>query len=254
MAVDLSLDRHTAVITLNNPASRNCLSSTLVMEMHRVLDEPDVRRARAIVIAAHGPAFCAGADINDLLKSGWMEGRSQESSPVRLFRRIASHPRPVIAAVHGMALGGGAELMLSCDLAVASPDASIALPELGHGVVPNTGLALLVSMVGRRRALDLMLTRRRVSAEEALQLGLVNMLVPRAALRASAIALADSIVADAPPGALAEIKNSLNRHAATDWNEVDACLARLPMDEWQEGLSAFTERRRPNYQTFWEDS
>lgn len=253
MSIDISQSGHVAVLTLNQPESRNSLSSTLVREALHSFEQPQVQRARAVVITANGPAFCAGADIGDLLNSGWMEGRGGDSNPVLLFRRITAHPRPVIAAVHGMALGGGAELMLACDLAVASADASFALPEIGHGVVPNTALALLAAIVGRRRALELMLTRRRVSAEEALGLGLVNLLVPRTALVASAVALADSIVADAPPGAVAEIKRSLGGHAAIDWSEVDASLARLPASEWKEGLSAFTQRRKPNYQTFWDE-
>lgn len=254
MSVDFSLEGPIAVITLNNPESRNCLSSTLVTDIHRVLDEPEVQGARAIVIAANGPAFCAGADIKDLLNSGWMEGRGKESDPVRLFRRLVSHPRPVIAAVNGMALGGGCELMLSCDLAVAASDSSFALPEAGHGVIPNTGLALLASMIGRRRALELILTRRRLSAGEALELGLVIVVVPLAAVRSTAVALANSIVGDAPPGAIAAIKDGLNRHAATNWDEVEASLTRLPVDQWKEGLGAFIERRRPDYQSFWSAS
>jgi enoyl-CoA hydratase/carnithine racemase len=252
MAVDVCLDGGVAIVILNYPESRNSLSAAVVMDIHRALDQPAVQSARAIVIAGAGPAFCAGANINDLLRSGWMEGRSNESNPVHLFRRIVSHPRPVLAAIEGMALGGGFELVLSCDLAVASANASFALPEAAHGVLPNTGLALLAPMVGRKKALELMLTRRRLSAQEAFNLGLVNVLAPRSGAASAAVALAHDIVAEASPGAIAAIKESLNRHAAIDWNEINDSLTRLPVEEWKEGLSAFIEHRPAQFDHFWD--
>ncbi len=252
MPVEFRLHGSIAIITLNNPEDRNSLSTTLVTDTLHILSEPVVQNARAIVIAANGPAFCAGANIDNLLRSGWMEGRSASSNPTVLFRRIASYSRPVIAAVQGMALGGGFELMLSCDLAIASDTASFSLPEAGHGVVPNTGLALLAPMIGRRKALELMLTRRRVSAQEALELGIVNMVTPSLAVTHTAIALAESIVSGASPGAIEEIKISLNKHAGIDWDEIDGTLQRLPPAEWQEGLTAFIEHRPPKYDQFWE--
>ncbi|TCT04819.1 enoyl-CoA hydratase/isomerase family protein [Paralcaligenes ureilyticus] len=252
MPVEIRFSGSIAIITLNNPEDRNSLSMRLVTDTLNILNEPVVQNARAIVITAIGPAFCAGANIDDLLRSGWMEGLSANSNPSALFRRIASYPRPVIAAVQGMALGGGFELMLSCDLAIASDSASFSLPEIGHGVVPNTGLALLAPMVGRRKALELMLTRRRISAQEALELGIVNVVTPSLAVTHTAIALAESIVSGASPGAIAEIKTSLDKHAGIDWDEIDGTLKRLPPAEWQEGLSAFTEHRPPKYDQFWE--
>lgn len=252
MAVDFYLRDHIAVITLNSPELRNALSRELVTQLHQAFEQPEVQGARAVVIAAKGSAFCAGADIKDLLAAGWLEGRGLESSPVGLFRRLVSHPRPVIAAVQGLALGGGFELFLSCDLAIASVEASFAMPEIGHGVIPNTGLALLSATIGRRRALEWMLTRRRISAQEALDLGLLISIVSRDTLTESAIELAKMIVAEAAPGALAQIKASLNQHASLNWAEVDASLLRLTPAEWKEGLGAFTERRRPDYQKFWD--
>src|SRR5690606_32426166 len=126
------------------------------------------------------------------------------------------------------------------------------LPEAGHGVIPNTALALLPSLIGRRKALEWMLTRRRIAAPEALSLGLVNTVVPLNTLVDAAVSMATAIVKDASPGALQGIKQSMQRHAAINWAEVDESLARLPQQEWQEGLSAFLERRKPDYGAFWD--
>lgn len=254
MLVQINRIGDVALLTLNHPEKRNCLSRALVSAFLDALDLPTVRSARALIIEACGPAFCAGADITDLANGDWMGKQDFASSPVTLFHSLADDSRPVIAAVQGPALGGGFELVLSCDLAVACDAAYFALPEAGYGVIPNTGLALLAPIVGRRRALGLMFTRRRVDAEEAFALGLVNAVVSADAIRDKAIDLAKSIVDGASPGAIREIKRSLNTHAGVDWVEVSASLSRLPRAEWQEGLRAFIERRVPNYDMFWRDS
>ena len=251
MAVDVSLHGHVALLTLNEPQRRNCISGKLVGDLHAALDSREVAGARAIVITGAGSAFCAGADIHDLLTLGWLNGQDRTTSPVGVFRRLKESAQVTIAAVNGMALGGGVELMLGADLAVASVDATFTLPEIAHGVIPNTGLALLPAIVGRRRALEWVLTRRAVTANEALACGLVSQVVATAEVVPTALALAERIVANASPGAIAQAKHSLNRHAQVDWGETEASLMRLPNEEWQEGLGAFTERRKPDYARFW---
>jgi enoyl-CoA hydratase/carnithine racemase len=239
-----------ALVTLNDSDRRNALSRQIVREMSSALDTVSNEGARAVVIAAAGPTFCAGANIDDL-RDGWMECPDPSEDPAALFKRIAEFERPVVAAVHGAALGGGMELTLACDLVVAATTASFAMPELGHGVIPNTGLALLHRIVGIRRASELILTRRRVSADEALCIGLVNQVLPVDEVLDGALSLAEQIVSSAPPGALNAAKRNLHAHAAIDWSRVLHSPLDVPKKEWQEGLDAFTEKRAPQYEHFW---
>lgn len=241
---------HTALLTLNDPERRNALSREIVRGLFRSLDQSIEAGARVIVIGANGPAFCAGANIDDL-RNGWMEGKDPDEDPALLFKRLTESPRPVIAAIQGPALGGGLELALSCDLAVAADKAWFAMPELGHGVIPNTAAALLARLVGTRRALDLILTRRRVAAEEALTIGLVNGVVPQDQVLQEALALAGDIVKAVPPGALQAAKLNVHAHSAVDWPRVLTSPLDVPKAEWQEGLDSFTERRAPSYERFW---
>lgn len=251
MPVLATQDKHVAVLTLDFPDNHNALSTALVREMLGALRGLDARSVRAIVVAAKGRFFSAGANIHDLHQGGWLSGQANPEDPVALFEMLATHRLPVIAAVTGPALGGGFELSLSCDLVVAADSAWFAAPEAGLGVIPNTALALLTAIVGRRRALEIMLTRRRVPAAEALALGLVNEVVPVDQVVAAAVALAHRITDEAPPGAIAAVKDGVDRHLATDWPEVRASVGRLPPAEWQEGLGAFAEKRRPDYDRFW---
>lgn len=202
------------------------------------------------MIAAQGPVFCAGANIDDL-RSGWMEGSEPDSDPTRFFRILAEYDRLTLAAVQGLAAGGGFELCLACDLVVGGPAAAFVAPELGHGVVPPSALALLPQIVGRRRALDLILTRRRVGLAEALALGLVSRDAGESDVVDRAVELADEIVGAVPPGALGVAKRHLARHLPIDWHSVIASPAEVPPAEWREGLDAFAQKRRPSFESFW---
>ena len=252
MPVLYSRDGDIAILTLNDLQRRNALSRASVTLLLELLERSRTEKARAIVIAASGPIFCAGANIDDL-KDGWMSGASDPTDPALLFRALAEETRPTIAAVQGGALGGGFELTLSCDLAVMGTESYFALPELGHGVIPNTALARLHRIVGTRRALELILTRRRLSAADALEWGLANRLVATADALSSAIELARSIVQSAPPGAISAAKRNLAHHSATDWARVLASPEDVPAAEWREGLRSFDERRKPSYDRFWQD-
>ena len=244
---------HTALLTLNDPDRRNALSRDIVRGFFHALERSLEAGARAIVVTAHGPAFCAGANIDDL-RDGWMEGKDPSEDPALLFKRLSELERPVVAAIQGPALGGGMELVLACDLAIASDTAWFAMPELGHGVIPNTALALLPRVMGQRRALDLILTRRRIPAAEAMSLGLVNRLISSGAVVEEALELAQNIVETSPPGALAAAKANLRAHAPIAWDRVISSPKDVPKGEWQEGLDAFTERRAASFERFWNQS
>jgi enoyl-CoA hydratase/carnithine racemase len=152
--------------------------------------------------------------------------------------------------VNGLALGGGVEMVLASDLVLASENARFAMPEIGLGVLPRTALARLSEIVGRRNALELILTRRRLSADEAHTLGLINRVVPSTELLDAALEMANDI-ATCPPGAIAAVKKNLGRLQPEDWSGLDAVLGDMDPDEWKEGFSAFVEKRPPDYGPFW---
>jgi enoyl-CoA hydratase len=254
MTVNRTTEGPVAVLTLDYPNHHNALSAALVGDLLEAVREVDRDPVRAIVIAGKGRFFSAGANIPDLLDRGWLAGQAADDDPVALFQTLATHRLPVLAAVNGPALGGGFELCLSCDLVVAADTAWFALPEIGLGVFPNTALARLPALVGRRRALEIMATRRRIPADEAAVLGLVNALAPAADVVAATVRLARSIVDGAPPGALKALKAVLNQHAPTDWAHVRTSVSQLAEPEWREGLAAFVEKRSADYQPFWDQT
>lgn len=251
----MTLERHgtVAVIVLDDAARRNALSTGLVSGVLAALTESLRDGMRAVVLASRQPAFCAGADIREMLETDWLETGPRDAgappTPLDLFAALEAETRPVVAAVDGLALGGGVELLLCCDLVFATARASFALPEISLGVIPNTAMARLPSIVGPRAALDLILTRRRFDAAEAFRLGLVSRVVEQGDLLGAAVQQAEAIVTGAPPGAIAAVKRGLDR--GPDWPAITALLNTMRRDEWAVGLSAFLEKRRPDYDHFW---
>lgn len=250
MSVVIERQDHVGVIWLDEPDSHHALSRSLVAAVLQALAHEQIRTARALVIASKGPSFCAGANIGDLL-DGWMLSPDASDDPVRLFQALAGDPRPTIAAVDGAAIGGGFELMLSCDLAVASDRAWFALPELAHGVIPNTALMRLQQMIGLRGLYHLMMTGERLNAQKAHELGLVNILTQPGIVVQEAIGLATTITRRVAPGALATAKQLAMEYAKSDWGKARRSLQALPQAEWREGLTAFLDKRKPDYDAFW---
>jgi enoyl-CoA hydratase/carnithine racemase len=239
------------ILWLNDVARRNALSVGLVTELFANLRSTRVAGSRGVVIASRAKAFCAGADLKDMLASGWLDAVAEggDLTPPDLFEAIEADPRPILAAVDALALGGGVELCLACDVVVAGPSASFAFPELGLGVLPNTALARLPEKVGGRAAAELIYTRRRIDAAEALRIGLVSRLVGVGGVVDAAVQVAEEIVTGTPPQAFAAAKRRLCRGPA--WTEIRATLADMAPAEWREGTTAFVEKRKPNYEQFW---
>ena len=239
-----------AVLLLNEPATHHALSRRLIAGLHRALDQPDVMAARAVVIGSVGPYFCAGANLNDLL-DGWLDGSEPETDPVRFFERLAHDTRPTIAAVGGGALGGGFELALSCDLTVVSDTAWFSLPELRHGVIPNTALMRLQQMIGLRQMMYAVMTGERISSERAVALGIANERVPSDEVNA-AVALATRIVMRVSPGALSVAKRYAQEHGNSNWPAVHQSLQDVPAAESEEGVASFVQKRKADYSSFWD--
>ena len=218
--------------------------------------------AHALIIYSELKAgFCAGADLRELYQRSHSMEKAEAAKGIRDFLErihrvlnlIDAAPLTTIAAVHGVTFGGGFELVLACDLAIASEEAVFSLPELNHGVMPNSALSLLRPIVGERVAFEMILSGRQVSAYEARERGIVNAVVPRRHALSAAIDRAREIVTRYPPGALRETKRSYRGHAPIDWTLIRQSLLGLPRKEWEEGLGAFLERRKPDYETFWRD-
>lgn len=251
--VTFALEEHVGIITMCDDARHNALSPLQVEAMLAALSLSRTEGARAVIIVSSARHFCAGADIRELRKGKLLDPGQEPpaNAPIALFRDLINDTRPIIAAVNGLALGGGLELTLSADLVLASERARFALPELGLGVLPRTALVRLPEIIGRRKALELILTRRRLNADEALAIGLVNRLVPADELRQTAIQIAQEII-QAPPAAIAAVKRTLGRTDPTDWQAIHELLAHMQPEEWQEGFTAFLEQKPPNYDRFWQ--
>jgi enoyl-CoA hydratase len=239
-----------ALVTLDRAGSLNALSFALLAQLDDVLavldDDP---ACRAIVITGAGDrAFAAGADIREL--AGETPESLHEGDRLAAVDRVGRLRTPVIAAVRGFALGGGCELAMACDMLVAGDDAQFGQPEIRLGVIPGAGgTQRLARAIGRARAMELVLTGRRISAAEADRLGLVTMVVPAAETLARALELAGRVAA-MPALAVQAAKASINATQALPLDEglryerarFEALFATEDRDE---GMVAFLEKRPP---------
>ena len=241
------------VLTLDRPAAMNAIDNAMLAALHEALDAIEADAGvRGVVLAGAGDrAFCSGMDLKERAGFGDDELRAQRALIVGLIRRIHELPVPTIAAVDGVALGGGFELALACDLIVAGSGATFGLPEVKVGIFPGGGSTqTLTWLVGPARARDVILTGRRLSAAEAEAWGVVARVVEPGLARAEAVALAASIAEGAPLGirqAKAAIRGA--HRALADGLEAENALYEtvLTSDDRREGFRAFTEKRKPRF-------
>lgn len=252
-AVLLRETRETTLIaTLNRPERRNALSIELVAALRALVEElKEPGPVRALILTGAGQrAFCAGADLKEREGMDDDQVRAFLDTLQALTTGLEALPIPVIAAINGHALGGGLELALGCDLRICAENASLGLPETRLGIIPGAGgTARLPRLIGVAKARELIYTGRRVNADEALALGLVNATVPAEDLRGVACDLADEI-AQAAPLAIARAKQSITggldgglSHALR--LERDRYETLLPTEDRVEALRAFAEGRPP---------
>jgi enoyl-CoA hydratase len=240
-----------AVVLLNRPEALNALSDALMEELVDALQELDRNDSvRAIVLGGSERAFAAGADIGELSQSSAIELFYQRR--VERWDSIRSIWKPLVAAVSGFCLGGGCELAMSCDLIVASETAQFGQPETGLGIIPGAGgTQLLTRAVGKALAMDVILSGRRLSAREALQAGLVARVVAKEAWLSEAKRVAHDIAEKGPVGTRLA-KESVKRAyettlAAGIETERRALYLSLASEDAGEGLTAFTEKRKPEF-------
>lgn len=246
-------DRAHVVITINRPEARNALSLDVQDGLARALNEVEYDDAvRAVVLTGAGErAFVAGADVKQLrtyTAYDGLQGRLQ-----RLFDRIASFEKPTIAAVNGLALGGGCELALACDIRIAARAARFGFPETGLSIIPGAGgTQRLPRLVGAGRALELILTGRVVSADDALAMGLVSHVVPDEDLLDTAATVAESVAAKGPLATrLARLVVRSGADAGVAAGMTIERMAQAILHETadkQEGIAALLERRTPEFE------
>ena len=244
-----------AVLTVNRPDKLNALNAETVSELRTALERVAADPAvRAVVLTGAGEkSFVAGADIAELARMTPLSGIDVSRQGQDTFRFLETMRKPVLAAVNGFALGGGLELALACHFRVAGENAKFGLPEVKLGIIPGYGGTVrLPRVVGRGRALELILTGEMIDAQEAYRIGLVNHVYPRGDLLDAAKELAKKIAANGPVAvALAIEAVDHGYHAATeDALRLEANLFGLlaSTQDMREGMGAFLEKRKADFQ------
>lgn len=246
---------HIATVTVNDPDRRNAVTAEISAALRAAVEAAEANTdVHAVVVTGAGKAFCAGADLKALAAG---EPIMDPDHAERGFAGMVQYfvDKPLIAAVKGFALGGGTELMLACDLAVASDEARFGLPEVRRGLVAAAGgLLRLARQVPPKIALEAALTGEPIAAEEALRWGLVNRVVPEADVVPTALALAETITANAPLAVIGS-KRIIHRSAefGSDWDpamwemNMEECLKVFLSADAAEGPRAFAEKRQPEW-------
>jgi enoyl-CoA hydratase/carnithine racemase len=248
-----------AVLTLNRPAARNSRSEAMIAGLHAALNEiADDSRVRAVVIAANGPAFSAGHDMKEMTahRADLDRGRAYFAELMNacsaMMMAIVRLPKPVVAAVQGVATAAGCQLVASCDLAVASDAAGFATPGVDIGLFCSTPMVALSRNVPRKQAMEMLLTGELIPAETARNIGLINRVVAAGSERDAAIALADKI-AQKSAHTIKLGKEAFYRQAEMSLADAYRYAAEVMTENMlardaEEGIGAFIEKRAPKWQ------
>ena len=244
-------ENNIGVIQLNRPNILNALSFALMSELVNGLEELDKDKAvRVIILTGSGRAFAAGADLAEMSQAtplDLMLGRRFE-----LWDRIRKISKPIIAAVDGYCLGGGNELAMNCDIIIASETATFGQPEINVGIIPGAGgTQRLTRVVGKYKAMEMILTGKSISADEAYRVGLVNRVVPAKSLMEETKKLATEI-ASRPPISIRSAKEAILRAHDTTLEvglefERKAFYMLFATEDAKEGINAFLEKRKPDF-------
>ena len=241
-------------IAINRPDKKNALTADMYDALSTALEQAEADDGvRVILLHAKGAAFTAGNDLEDFLKKPWKE---QAIPPaVRFIHAVARARKPIVAAVQGLAVGVGTTILLHCDLVYAAEDAKLVMPFINLGIVPEAASTVLLPLaIGRQRAAELFMLGAPLSARRAFEMGLVNAVVAPEALLATAAAAAQQL-AEKPAGALRACKALMTRAQQSEVEramreEVMVISERLESAETKEALSAFLEKRKPDFSRF----
>ena len=245
-----------AKIMFNRPRQLNSMDGDMIQEIGRALEDSERDRSvRVVILTGKGRAFCAGMDLNfvsEKIKTLWDQQELFRYTNKVVTDAIESLGKPVIASVNGFALGGGFEVMLACDLVVASEDAMIGDQHINFGLVgPGGSTKRTPRIVGMRKAKELIFTGDKISAQEAERIGLINRVVPASELEKATYEIASKI-AEKSPVALKIAKTLLNQSLEVDSRrlselEVMASIVNATSEDYEEGMNAFREKRKPNF-------
>lgn len=253
---NLLIEKNEGICTvkINNPQTLNSLNSEVLAELEYSFDQiREDNEIQIVVLTGEGKAFVAGADISYMSKLNPAEAKKFSEDGSRLFRKIETLNKVVIAAVNGYALGGGCELAMACDIRIASIKAKFGQPEVGLGIIPGfSGTQRLARLIGIGRAKELIFTGLHIDAEEAYRVGLVNKVTDKDNLMEETYKMVDKIKSNSRI-ALNYAKESINRGTETDIetgisyesNMFGLCFA---SEDQNEGMTAFLEKRHPNFQ------
>jgi enoyl-CoA hydratase len=250
----IARDEATAIVTINRPKVLNALNTQTLDELRRaILELKQDEGVRVVILTGAGEkSFVAGADINELAVQTPTGGREHALAGQHVFDLIENMGKPVIAAINGYALGGGCELAMACTLRLAADTAKLGQPEIALGLIPGyAGTQRLSRLVGKGKAMEMILTGAPIAAEEAQRIGLVNRVVPAAELMAQARALGAQLAKNAPI-AMRYIINAVNKGVEMPFAEAcqyEATLFGLvaSTDDMKEGTAAFLAKRKPEF-------
>lgn len=240
-------------ITINRPDKLNALNKKTVREIGEAIKHAtnDTSVYGIIITGAGAKSFVAGADISEFIGISVEQGKAMAQAGQNVFKLIEDCPKPVIAAVNGFALGGGCELAMACHLRIASDNAKFGQPEVNLGLIAGYGgTQRLTQYLGKSKSMELHMTADMISAEQALQLGLVNYVVPQDQLIAKCTELLQKIHTKSPK-AITGVINTINAFYTSGVDgfkaEVDEFGKCFSTEDFKEGTSAFLEKRKPNF-------
>lgn len=235
-----------AWLTLNRPEVLNALNRAMWRELAQAIDLADKDdQVRVVIITGAGRAFCVGDDINDLatIKDAF-DAKAYFREITGAVRKVEEFKKPIIAAVNGLAYGGGCEITMVCDVAIASENTRFAQPEGKIGAWPPFAAVRLPSIIGKAKAMEIMLTGEPVDAKEAERIGLINRVVPPEKLRDAAMEMAEKIMRIAPLSAEL-IKTTVNKKIEDVESVIDATAMLFSSEDLREGAIAFLEKKQP---------
>lgn len=253
-----SLDNHIFTITINRPDKLNALNQQVMQELDKALDEVyHNKEIRSVIITGTGTkSFVAGADISEFIGLSEQQGGSVAQKGQDIFFKIENSPKPIVACVNGFALGGGCELALSCHFRIASENARFGQPEVNLGIIPGYGgTQRLTQLIGKGRALEMILSANLITAATALSFGLVNYVVAPEELLPKAISILTVINSKAPLAIAAGITAANAAFSADGYTIERIEFARcFGTEDMKEGVNAFLEKRAARFHQMTSDN
>lgn len=249
----LEIENNILYITINRAKSLNALNKKTIAELDEAFEQLYANSAlKGVILTGAGEkAFAAGADISEFQSLSKEDAKQLAESGHKVFNKIENAPKPVVACINGFALGGGCELAMACHIRVASPNARFGQPEVNLGIIPGYGgTQRLVQLIGKGRALELLMTADMIDAETAESLGLVNYLELQGELKSKAEELINKISSKAPI-AIAKVIQSVNAYFDDNKDgfktEIDNFADCSSTEDFKEGAAAFVEKRKANF-------